>query len=87
MTKITIKNKNTDYLAMLADTVGELVGKKSIVYRVIIKACTSENPLDLHLASGAFNGLPVDVRFKIAEKAKEIARQKVGVSEEGRSRV
>lgn len=87
MTRITIKNTNTDYLAMLADTVGELVGKKSSVYLDIIKACTRENPLDLHLANDAFNGLPVDVRFKIAEKAKEIAHQKVGVSEEGRSRV
>lgn len=85
MPEITINNNNNDYLSILADTVGELVGKKSSVYRDIIKACKSENPLDLHLANDAFNGLPVDVRFKIAEKVKEIAHQKVGASDVGRN--
>lgn len=86
MPENTIKKNDTYYLDMLANTVGDLVGKKSSVYRDIIKACTSENPLDLHLASDAFNRLPADVRFKIAEKAKEIAHQRVGVSSEGRNR-
>ena len=69
-------------MEMLAESIGEIVGKRSEVYRDMMRAFESDQVVDLLLAQSSFDALPGDVRQEIAQRVRDMVEQVDGDSEE-----
>ncbi len=72
----------TRAMEMLAESIGEIVGKRSEVYRDMMRAFESDQVVDLLLAQSSFDALPGDVRQEIAQRVRDMVEQVDGDSEE-----
>ena len=65
----------TRAMEMLAESIGEIVGKRSEVYRDMMRAFESDQVVDLLLAQSSFDALPGDVRQEIAQRVRDMVEE------------
>jgi len=70
--------QNLRPVQLLAETMSEIVGRDSSVFRDIIRAIETDEVLDMMLAQSSFDALPGEVRRKIAHRAEELVRSHLG---------
>ena len=69
-------------MQILTECIGGLVGVRSEVYRNLVRAAASDNPLDLHLAQLAFDALDPALRRTIRDRVRGLAAEKAKVADD-----
>jgi hypothetical protein len=70
-----VKISHGDAVQLLANTMAEIVGRDTEVYRDFIRAMKSDEMMHIILAQSSFDSLPGDVRRKIADRVEELVRE------------